>query len=263
MLLAIDVGNTNIEMGLFNYNNPDDFLLIESFRISTRRDYTTDDLWARVKNLINGENYDYTQVKAAIISSVVPQLNHPILKMISKYIKKPSYCIDNTIDTGITYNYKNAAEIGADRIAAAVAAEYFYKGPSIIIDLGTAITFDIINENKEYLGGCIVPGIKTSLEALVGKAARLFPVEIIPLDRVVRKTTQAGIQSGIYFSNICMIRGMIEMIKNESQIDNMKVIGTGGFSNLFSRSIPEIDIFDPNLVMKGLKVIYNRMKKFK
>ena len=258
MLLAIDIGNTNIELGIFNLNDKEDFTLHENFRISTRRDYTTDDLWARVRSLIDDENGIYKKIKAAVISSVVPPLNHPTQKMMLKYFNLNSLCINFKSNTGLNYKYLNPSEIGADRIASSVAAEHLYGGPAIIMDFGTATTFDIIDNDKGYLGGCIIPGVKTSLEGLASRAAKLFPVEIVPLKRIIRKSTKSSMQSGIYHGTICMIQGMIEKIKRELNYNEVKIIATGGFSNLLASAISTIEIIDPFLVMKGLKILYHR-----
>ena len=252
MLLAIDVGNTQTVIGLFKADN-----ILASWRMVTPRFETSDEIASAVYGFLHNSGYDSENIREVAISCVVPRILDELNKMSQKYFNCKPLVVDSTIDSDLVIKYDYPAEIGADRIANAVAAKEIYGFPSIVVDFGTATTFDAISANGEYLGGAIAPGIQISEEALFRKTAKLPRVEIIKPHKAIGRSTVASMQSGLFFGYIGLISNIIKKIKRELG-EKVKVVSTGGFAAQISREIKYIDCHEPHLVLEGLRIIHER-----
>ncbi|EFK94011.1 pantothenate kinase, type III [Finegoldia magna SY403409CC001050417] len=252
ILLVIDIGNTNIVLGIFK----DDELIFE-WRISTDLHKTSDEYALTLRQALEYSNVKKSDVKEAIIGSVVPNLMPTIPKAVKKYLGIEPLIVDEKIKTGIVNKYASPKEVGVDRIINAVSACKKYSTPVIIVDIGTAITFDYISENKEYLGGAIAPGIAISSEALFMKTAKLPKIEIEMPDNVIGDSTVKSMQSGVVFGFIGLIDYIIEKILEEKHKtkDEVTIIATGGFSYLIAKQSKYITIIDKLITLDGLKII--------
>lgn len=257
LLLVIDVGNTNIVLGVYK----DDKLLYD-WRIATDKDKTSDEYGLLFEQIFKYNGLSTKDVKNVIISSVVPPLMHTLPAMSIKYFKIRPIVVGPGVKTGMNIKYDNPREVGADRIVNAVAAYEKYGGPLIIVDFGTAITFCAVSKKGEYLGGAITPGIKISSEALFLRTAKLPKVEIAKPKSIIAKNTINSIQAGLVYGYIGMvdyiIEKMIEEMKEEGE--DIKVVATGGFSNLIAAESKYIQKIDKLLTLEGLRIIFNRNK---
>ncbi len=253
MLLVIDIGNTNIVIGAYEKDD----LIMES-RISTNKISTLDEYGLVIKMILDNEKISIDRIKDIIISSVVPELMNAMVSACKKYFKIDPKIVLENIDPGMTNLYDNPSQVGADRIVNAVAAYEKYGGPLIVIDLGTAITFDVISRDREYIGGAILPGIKISSEALFARASKLTKVEIIKVDNVIGKNTEYSIQSGLYYGYLGAIDSMVERIIDEigESKEDVKVVATGGFSDFILEDSKYVEYADHMLTLEGLKFIY-------
>lgn len=255
MLLAIDVGNTHMVIGLF-----DKEVLKQNWRLETIKERTADELGILLMELFRISD-EKVQIDDIIISNVVPPLQHALERMGERYFKRKPIFIDEKTDTGIRILVDNPQEVGADRIVNAVAAHNYANGhPIIVIDLGTATTFDYITENGEYLGGAIAPGILSSNEVLAEKASRLPRADIRKPKKLIGKNTLQSMQSGVYYGYVCLVDGIVERIKREMNSEP-KVIATGGLAGLLSQETTSIQEVLPNLTLDGLKLIWERIGK--
>ena len=254
MLLAIDVGNTNIVFGAFKGKE-----LIHDWRISSDQKKTSDEFGMLVTEMLANVQLKLVDTEAVIMSSVVPNIMHTMQNMIVKYFHQYPMIVGAGVKTGINIRYDNPKEVGADRIVNAVAALERYGGPCIIIDLGTAITFCVVDDEKNYLGGLILPGISISAEALVSRTSKLPKIEIIKPEKVIGKTTVSSMQNGLYYGFSTMIDGIVKHICGEIQMDpsDVHVIATGGFSNLLVSDSEYDIIIDRDLTMDGLRILYD------
>jgi type III pantothenate kinase len=252
MLLCIDIGNTQIYGGI--YINDE---LVLQFRKTSQQNFSSDEFGIFLKSVIRENNYDIKDIDAISICSVVPDKDHSIRNGCIKYINISPFFLQPGVKTGLKIKYKNPHEVGADRIANAIAALSLYPNNNlIVVDFGTATTFCVISKNKEYLGGIILPGIRISMEALDKHTAKLPRVEIKKTRNVYGKTTEESIQAGLYHSQIAIVKELTKKISIEAfQGDKPIVIGTGGFSSLF-RNENLFDIISPTLVFEGLKEAY-------
>lgn len=251
MLLAVDVGNTNIVLGLFKKDE-----LIMSWRISTDKSKSADELGMLIAQLFSYNQLELSMVSDVIISSVVPSIMYSLQHMSVKYCDCEAIVIGPGIKTGMNVKYDNPKQVGADRIVNAVAGFKKYGGPIIIVDFGTATTFCAINENFEYLGGSIAPGIKISSDALYQKAAKLTKVELVKPDRVICKNTNESIQSGVLLGYVGLVEYIVNRMKKELNAPQAKVIATGGLASMISEETDCIDHIDRLLTLEGLLFIY-------
>jgi len=255
MILVIDVGNTNIAFGVYEGRK-----LLNHWKVSTDRDKTSDEFGMLMISLLSNENYDYKQIEAIIIASVVPPIMYSLEHAIRKYFGKKPMVVGPGIKTGINIKYENPREVGADKIANAVAALEIYGGPLIIVDFGTATTFCAISSKGEYLGGVICPGIKISAEALFQTAAKLPKVELVKPEGVLGRNTVSSIQSGIFYGYVGQVDYIVERLKTEMKEENIKVIATGGLARFIAGESKTIDDVNGFLSMEGLRIIYERNK---
>ena len=254
MLLVIDVGNTNTVIGVF-----DEKKLVQDWRIRTDEKQTVDEYGILIKNLYFSSKLTLRNIKDMAISCVVPPLLSTIEKLCRKYFGIKPLVIEPGIKTGMPIYYDNPKEVGADRIVNAVAAYEKYKQSLVVVDFGTATTFDYISENGEYHGGAITPGITISSEALFKRASRLPHVELIKPKSVIGKDTVSSMQSGIVFGYASLVDGMIEKIKKEIK-STPKIIATGGLASLIASVSETIDEVDGYLTLTGLRIIHERNK---
>ena len=255
MILAIDVGNTNIVLGIYDSDK-----MIANFRVSTDRDKTEDEYGMLLLDLFKFRSLDLN-IQGAIISSVVPNIVATMKKMCERFFCVTPLIVGPGIKTGLEIKYENPKEVGADRIVNAVAVTETHQGPAIIVDFGTATTFCAITANAEYLGGSIAPGIGISSEALFSRTAKLPKVDITRPAAIIGRNTVASMQSGIYYGAIGQVDEIIRRMKEEfvaNEYGMPKVIATGGLAHLIATDSKEIEEVDEFLTLKGLFLIYNK-----
>ncbi|WP_427114036.1 type III pantothenate kinase [Megasphaera sueciensis] len=252
MLLVIDVGNTNIVLGVFDGRD-----LLDHWRISTDRLRTTDEYGVLIRNLFNFNEVNADQIDAIIISSVVPPVMPTLERMCQRYFGVMPLVIGPGVKTGMDIKYDNPREVGADRIVNAVGAYAKYGGPLIIIDFGTATTFCAVSAGGDYLGGAIAPGIGISTEALVQRTAKLPRIEVVTAERVICRNTVQSMQAGVFFGFVGQVEGIVGEMKKELG-GKAKVVATGGLSVIIAPAAKSIDVVEPMLTLEGLRIIYDR-----
>ncbi len=251
MLLVMDVGNTNIKIGVFEGDK-----LLNSWRMESKAGRTADEYAVTLLNILERAGLDVHQIEGVVMSSVIPSLNYTLEHMVEYYIRKPMIVAGPGVKSGINVKYENPKEVGADRIVNSLAAYRLYGGPCIVIDFGTATTFNVINEAGEFIGGVICPGIRLSTDALTNNAAKLPRIELIKPEKVVGKSTISNMQAGIIYGFIGMVDYLVKKIKSETGFDRAKVIATGGFSELIAEEGRIIDKVDKTLTLTGLRFLY-------
>lgn len=253
MLLVIDVGNTNIKLGVFNGNE-----LLNSWRMSVKVTRTADEFGITMQSLFASRNMCFKDIDGIIMSSVSPSLNYTVEHACQYYLGLKPMMVGVGIKTGINIRYSNPHELGSDRILNSVAAYKLYGGPCIIVDFGTATTFNAVSANGDFLGGAIAPGIKSSLESLYNNTAKLQRVELVKPDNVICKNTISNIQSGTIYGFTGLVDYIVKNMRKELGAVNAKVVATGGLSELIGNTDEKIiDIYDRYLTLKGLQLIYN------
>lgn len=258
MLLAIDVGNTNIVLGVFERDH-----LAHSWRLATYRERTADELGMMVTQLFRHGGLQPGQIDGMILASVVPPLTGMMLEMATRYFGREPFVVDGTSRTGMPVRYEPPSDVGADRIVNGVAAFELYGRPAgtptIVVDFGTATTFDAISAAGEYLGGVICPGIQISADALFQRAARLPRVDVRKPSAVVGRTTVASMQSGLFFGYVDMVDGIVRRMRQELGGGRaVATVATGGMAGLIANETGVIDAVNPNLTLIGLRLIWER-----
>jgi len=249
-LLVVDVGNSNVVLGIYRGDQ-----LVNSWRLATARERTFDEYGILARQLIGDELYD--GLEGAIVASVVPPLNTAMAAMIRKYFDVDVMFVEPGVKTGIAIQVDNPQEVGADRIVNCVAAHEIYGGPAVIVDFGTATTFDVVTEDARYIGGVIAPGLIISAEALFARAARLPRVDIKRPPTVVGSNTVVNMQSGLYFGYLGLVDGILARIRNE--VPGLKhIVATGGLAALMAGDSEYIQEVDESLTLRGLKIVYDR-----
>lgn len=255
-LLVIDIGNTNVTLGIFDYEG-DEYELSHHWRVSTHREQTSDELSIALHALFQQEGRSAADVSDIIMSSVVPPVVPVWERVCTKLFDKPPHVVGPGMRTGMPVRYENPHEVGADRIVNSVAAYEIYGGPIIAVDFGTATTFDCISEKGEYLGGAIAPGMQISASALFARAARLPRSEIARPPRAIGRNTVHSMQSGIVFGYVGLVDGLVRRLASEMDTE-VAVIATGGLAGLIEPESETIDDVDEFLTLEGLRLIYLR-----
>lgn len=255
MIFAVDIGNTNIVIGVYQGEE-----LISHCRLSADTSKTTDEYAATVMLLLKNRNISLDGIRGVVISSVVPQLVYTFSKLSTKYFKIEPLVIGAGVKTGVPIKMENPKEVGADRIVNASAAIHYYGVPGIIVDFGTATTFDVINTKGEYVGGVIAPGVKLSASMLHSKTAKLPEVELERCDKVVGKSTITSIKSGIYFGYLSLIDGIIQRVIEEESFDmnDISIVATGGLGSVFVEDSQFLNFYEPHLTLNGLRLLYEK-----
>lgn len=256
MLLAFDVGNTNIVVGIFEGKK-----LIQNWRLSTDKNKSSDEYGMLLKELFDFEGLSMNDVENVIISTVAPTVSFTLQHLVFKYFKKSAFVIGEDVDIGMAIKYDDPKQVGADRIVNAVAAREKYGAPLIVVDFGTATTFCGISQEGDYLGGAIAPGIKIAGEALFEKTAKLPRIELDPPDQIMCKNTVESMQSGLIYGHMGMVSHIIGKMKVELGADpdkKINVVATGGMATMIAEGVPEIDCVDRYLTLEGLQIIYER-----
>lgn len=253
MLLAIDIGNTNITIGLFDGDE-----IEGTFRMTTKMPRTSDEYGIFFYNILHSRGLHREQVDAAIIASVVPDVNHHIINGLIKYFNVTPIVVGPGIKTGIKIAIPNPKEVGADRIVDAVAAYEIYGGPVLVIDYGTATTHDLVLEDASLVGGVTSPGIRIAAHALWQDAAKLPKIEIKRPDTILGRDTISSMQSGLVYGHIGQTEYIIRKIRQEAGLEKMTVVATGGLGKIIYDETDSIEYYDPNLTLKGLNILYHK-----
>jgi len=254
MLFVIDVGNTNTSLGVFDGEK-----LKAHWRLTTARARTVDEWGVLTRNLFALANVDFKSIDAIAIASVVPPLNFTLKRMAEGYFDVAPLFIDHSVDTGVPILYQPPSDVGADRIVDAVAAIKKYGAPCIVVDFGTATTFDAINSKGEYLGGVITPGITISSDALFERAAKLPRVEIKRPQKAIGSATVEAMQSGLYHGYVGLVDGILRKMIDELG-GSPRVIATGGLAPLIATGSEFVELVDETLTLEGLRLVYQRTK---
>ncbi len=252
MLLVVDVGNTNTVLGVYDGEN-----LLHHWRIFTDREKTSDEYGILVRNLYDGSHFSSREIRAIIIASVVPPLTPVIVELCRRYFGITPLVVGPGIKTGISVKVDNPMVVGADRIVNAVAAHAKYRKACIVVDFGTATTFDYVSPRGDYMGGVIAPGASISAEALFLQTSKLPRVEIAKPASVVGKNTVAMMQSGIFYGYLALVEGIVDRMIRELRSEPV-VIATGGLARTIASETNKIQIIDENLTLEGLRIIYDR-----
>lgn len=255
MLLVMDVGNTNITLGVFCGEK-----LEVTFRMTTKIPRTSDEYGIIVTDLLRLNHVEVADIQAVVISSVVPNVMHSLTSAILKYIKVTPIIVAPGVRTGIRVATEDPRSTGADRIVDAVGAYELYGGPVIVIDYGTATTYDLVDADGAFVAGVTAPGIRTSAQALWKDAAKLPEIEIVKPKTILAQETISSMQAGIVFGQIGQTEYIVKHIKDEASYDHIKVVATGGLGKIIASETDCIDVYDPNLTLQGMRLIYEKQR---
>jgi type III pantothenate kinase len=250
MLLTIDIGNTNITLGVHR-----DAELVTAWRLATDHDRLPDEYGLQLLGLLQHDGLTSKDIKGAALASVVPPLTGVFFDACTQYIGQQPLVIEAGVKTGVRIRLEDPKSVGADRVADAAAVMNLYGGPACVVDFGTATTFDAISAEGDYLGGAIAPGVIISAEALTQRTAKLPRVDLIRPPSIIGRSTVQAMQSGLIFGYVGLIEGIVERMRQELG-DEMKVIATGGLSSLMAKETPVIDILAPWLTLEGVRFIW-------
>ena len=256
MLLAFDVGNTNITCGVYRGKD-----LVTTFRMSTRQVRTSDEFGILILELLRTNKVKKDLLTGVCIASVVPQVMHALLGAVRRYLGLEPIIVGSGIKTGIRITSENPKEIGPDRIVDVVAAYEKYGGPILVLDFGTATTYDLVTEDGCFGVGITAPGIRISAKALWEDTAKLPEVEIKKPDSILARETVTSMQAGLVYGQIGQTEYIIEQVKKESGYQNLKVVATGGLGRIIADATDKIDVYDSSLTLDGLRIIYEKNKK--
>lgn len=256
MLLVIDVGNTNITLGVFKKEE-----LLGTFRMTTKLPRTSDEYGITLKELVERQGILSTDITAVIIASVVPDIMHSLGSSIIKYFGIKPIVVSSGIKTGIRIVNEDPRQVGPDRIVDAVAAYTLHGGPVLVLDFGTATTYDLVGPDGSFEARITAPGIRTSAQALWGEAAMLPAIEIRKPDSILAKETVSSMQAGLIYGHIGQTEYIVNRVKKESGYADATVIATGGLGKIIARETDIIDIYDSQLTLKGLRIIYEKNRK--
>lgn len=251
MLLAIDVGNTSIKFGVFEADK-----LRKTWQMATSIRRMADEYAALLLNLLNYENLSVADITDIVLCSVVPPFNTIMFTLAEQYFHTSPLLIEAGVKTGVRIRMDNPREVGADRIVNSAAAHHLYGGPIIIVDFGTATTFDVVSKEGDYIGGVIAPGINTAAEALFLRAAKLPRVELVRPQQAIGANTVAAMQSGLVFGYVGLVEGIVNRIQNELT-EKAKIVATGGDVKIIARESSIVDFVEPDLTLLGLGTIYH------
>lgn len=250
MLLGIDVGNSNVVLGVF-----DGVRLRASWRIHTRTAATADEYGVLIAGMFAGAGLEPALIDGVALASVVPPLTPSFAELARRMFRRRPLVVDAGVKTGVKVRYDSPRDVGADRICNAAAACRYYGAPACIIDFGTGTTFDAINAAGEYVGGAIAPGLEIALQALAGHTARLPRVELRPPPAAIGRNTVHAMQSGLVFGYVALVEGMVARFRAELGPD-LRVIGTGGLAEVIAAETDAVQQVDPWITLKGLRIVY-------
>lgn len=256
MILVIDVGNTNMTLGVFQGEQ-----LEATFRMMTKTPRTSDEYGVMITQLLKNNGISADQIEGSIIASVVPDVMHSLTGAMVKYLNATPLIVGPGVKTGIKVVTEDPRAIGADRIVDAVAAYELYGGPVLVLDFGTATTYDLILEDAKFAAGITAPGIRICSEALWQKTAKLPNIEIKTPPSILAQETISSMQAGLMYGQIGQTEYIIRKVREESKLDNMKVVATGGLGRLIADETDTIDIYDSTLTLNGLRLIYEKNRK--
>lgn len=258
MLLVIDVGNTNITYGVFDGSK-----LVSTFRMTTKQPRTSDEYGMNIRVLLMHNEIPDEKIKDVVIASVVPNVMHSLLSGIIKYLNIHPLVVEPGIRTGIRIVTEHPKQIGADRIVDAAAAFDMYGGPVLVIDFGTATTYDLVDKSGAFISGVTAPGIRISAKALWQDAAKLPEFEIRKPDSILAKETITSMQAGLVYGQIGQTEYIVSQTKKETGIADLKVVATGGLGTIIVKETACIDVYDQTLTLQGMRIIYNKQKRGK
>ena len=252
MLLVVEVGNTNTKIGVFDGER-----LLVSWRLTTRREQTADEYGVFIETLLHTRGLRSQDIQGVAISNVVPPVEQTLRWMCEKYFGIEPFSVEPGTDCGLTLAVDNPREVGPDRVVKSVAARRLYGAPLIVIDFGTATTFDCVDTAGTFIGGAIAPGLATSVDALLSRAARLFRVEMVRPKTAIGRNTVTNIQSGVIHGYAGLVDGLVERMKREME-GSPRVIATGGHAGLIAEATRSVEIVNPDLTLEGLRLLFER-----
>jgi type III pantothenate kinase len=255
VILTIDAGNSNVVAGVFDRDE-----LTCVWRLATDADRMPDEWWTLFQTLSTSDQIDLARVTGAVISSVVPRLTPKLIELVRDRIGVDPIVISSDLDVGVGVETDNPLEVGADRIVNSLAVQHLYHTPAIVVDFGTATSFDVVSAEGNFIGGAIAPGVQLAMDALTGRAARLSAIELAVPDKAIGSNTVHSVQSGTILGYVELVNGMLDRIVAELDGDPA-IVSTGGLGQLFQKHCPLITDWEPDLTLVGLKLIHQRLSR--